>query len=51
MHLGDGRKKYFEIDVHFKVSHNKPQYPTRRYRYPAAIVLNISENELKTSSS
>ena len=47
MHLGDSREKYFEIDVHFKVSHNKPQQPTRKYRYPAAIVVDISENKLE----
>ena len=47
MHLGDSREKYFETDVHFKVSHNKPQQPTPKYRYPAAIVLDISENKLE----
>ena len=47
MHLGESREKYFEIDVHVKVSRNKPQYLTRKYRYPAAIVLYISENKLE----
>ena len=47
MHLGDSRDKYFEIGVILKwatINHNKQH---KKYRYPAALVVNISENKLK----